>query len=381
MRALLAASLLAWHPLDGLAAATRPAPPKTPSLDPDGLLLRPGKLSGALQTYKVRPGDYLNELGVQFKINPIRITKPNGATLLDGMEVGEVIQVDLRRVTPSFPRDLDGLVVNLPEAHVYLLEKGRLVKDYAVGVSNAEHKAPIGPTRVVSLSKNPTWFVPSSIQKEMADQGREVKRFILPGPENPLGSRWIGFADGTFGFHGTTMPWSIKRYASHGCVRFLRDDIEDLYDRVRMGMRVRVIYQPVILGVEGSAIWLSVYPDYYNLGYDYHAAVKQLAKEAGVLARIHAPALERALRDRDGIPVNLAPPPPTPPSPRPSRSPRPQMTAPPVLLPASPSLPVSPLPTPTATPTASPTPTPTPIPSPTPLRPPGYPLYPAPHDG
>ncbi|MEB3329470.1 MAG: L,D-transpeptidase [Candidatus Sericytochromatia bacterium] len=357
----------------GHALARRPA---GPGLAAGAPYLLPGSVEGAITAHTVRPGDDLNVLGVRYKLNPIRIVRPSRLLLADGMEVGETIRIDQRRVRPSFPRDADGLVLNLPEAHVYLLSRGRLVRDYAVGVSNAERKAPLGRTRVRSMSRNPIWFVPRSIQKEMADQGREVLTRVPPGPDNPLGSRWIGFADNTFGFHGTTMPWSIKRYASHGCVRFLRDDIEDLYERVRVGTPVNVIYQPVTMAVDGRSVWVSVYPDYYHTGYDYRAAIAALAKRAGVSRRLHPASIALALRDRDGILVDIGNPPPAPPpspTPRPVRSPHPVATPSPTPTPAPTA---TPSPTPAATPTASPTPTP---PSPTPalMRPPGYPPYPA----
>ncbi len=356
-------------------ALAQPAPAAEPTL-------QPGVVSGNVNPYRVKRGDYMNRLGVMFKCNPVRITKPSQRELADGMEVGETIYVDQRRVTPLFAPTTHGIVLNLPEAHVYLVDRGRLVSDYPVGVSTSDKKAPIGRTRVVSMTRHPTWYVPKSIQKEMADAGREVKTSVPPGPLNPLGTRWIGFSDGSFGFHGTTSPWSIKRYASHGCVRFLRDDIEDLYERVYLGMPVRVIYQPALLAVDRRSVWISIYPDYYGLGYDYRGVLKGLAKKAGVLDRLHWPAVEKALRDKDGILVDvgqpLAPTKPlilaTPkPSPLPSRTPRPQPT------PKATPL-VTPEPTPEAseTPaiTVTPTPTPTPMPaSPSPelQRPPGFP--------
>ncbi|MEB3223194.1 MAG: L,D-transpeptidase [Candidatus Sericytochromatia bacterium] len=363
-----------------LAAPAGHAMTRRAAAPPSGApYMLPGTVEGAVTLHRVQPGDDLNELGVRYKLNPVRIVRPSGVLLADGMEVGETIRIDQRRVRPSFPADADGLVLNLPEAHVYLLAHGKLLRDYAVGVSTAERKAPLGPTRVRSMSRNPVWFVPRSIQKEMAEQGRVVKTRVPPGPDNPLGSRWIGFADNTFGFHGTTMPWSIKRYASHGCVRFLRDDIEDLYERVRVGMPVNVIYQPVTMAVDDKAVWVSIYPDYYSTGYDYRAAIAALARRAGVTRRIHPVSLERALRDRDGILVDIGNPPPSPsPSPtaRPARSPHPLVT--PIAVPAASPSPVA-TPTPTPAPSASPTATPTPTPpSPTPglRRPPGWPAYP-----
>ena len=69
-----------------------------------------------------------------------------------------------------------------------------------------------------------------------------VKR-IPPGPANPLGERWIGFAHGegwTIGIHGTPNPELLGRAVSHGCVRMRNADVVGIYERVRIGTPVVV---------------------------------------------------------------------------------------------------------------------------------------------
>jgi len=66
---------------------------------------------------------------------------------------------------------------------------------------------------------------------------------IPPGPSNPLGVRWIGFAHGpgwTVGIHGTPMPNLLGRAVSHGCVRMRNADVIRVYDRVQIGTPVFV---------------------------------------------------------------------------------------------------------------------------------------------
>src|SRR5690606_14005096 len=55
----------------------------------------------------------------------------------------------------------------------------------------------------------------------------------IPGgdPQNPLGSRWIGFdalnTDGRiYGIHGTNNPSSIGKYISEGCIRLPKEQLE-----------------------------------------------------------------------------------------------------------------------------------------------------------
>ena len=53
-----------------------------------------------------------------------------------------------------------------------------------------------------------------------------------PGPDNPLGTRWMGLSAPGVGIHGTDDPSSIGYSASHGCIRMQVPDAEWLFDHV-----------------------------------------------------------------------------------------------------------------------------------------------------
>lgn len=57
-----------------------------------------------------------------------------------------------------------------------------------------------------------------------------------------FGSRWMGLNVpwGTYGIHGTNKPWSIGRFASHGCIRMRNKDVEELFEWVPIGTPVRI---------------------------------------------------------------------------------------------------------------------------------------------
>src|SRR5262245_64515277 len=81
---------------------------------------------------------------------------------------------------------------------------------------------------------------------------RPIKR-IPPGPTNPLGERWIGFAHGegwTLGIHGTPNPELLGRAVSHGCIRMRNSDGIQAYDRVHLGTTVIVAPQGPAPGVK-----------------------------------------------------------------------------------------------------------------------------------
>jgi L,D-transpeptidase ErfK/SrfK len=280
----------------GLAAAL-PGVAAAPSL-----FMLPGGVAGEVQRVGMQHGETTRWLAMRYGVNPVRV-KP--AVDSSGRGYG-VVHVDTRHVVPSFDMHTEGIVLNVPEAEVYLVRGGEIVKHYPVAVSAPDKPVRIGVTQVVHMEKNPSWYIPPSIQKEM---GRHTPKKVVvpPGPKNPLGPRWIGFWDGSYGMHGTNNPTSIKQYASHGCVRFRAGDIKDLYDRVYVGTPIRVVYQPVVMGVDEQSIWVQVYPDIYKKGFDYKAAVGSLAKMAGLADRVNWSAVNKAIARHDGVIVNVGP--------------------------------------------------------------------------
>ncbi|WP_425059961.1 hypothetical protein SCACP_05950 [Sporomusa carbonis] len=46
---------------------------------------------------------------------------------------------------------------------------------------------------------------------------------------------------GSYGIHGTSAPWSIGSFASHGCIRMRNQDSEELYEWVPVGTPVDIV--------------------------------------------------------------------------------------------------------------------------------------------
>ena len=63
---------------------------------------------------------------------------------------------------------------------------------------------------------------------------------VPPGVNNPLGTRWIGTSAPDIGFHATPMESTVGTAASHGCMRMHREDVERLYELVRIGTPVDI---------------------------------------------------------------------------------------------------------------------------------------------
>lgn len=112
---------------------------------------------------------------------------------------------------------------------------GKVVKSYPVSVGASDHPTPNGSFVIVVKQKDPTWTPPDS-------KWAEGLAPVPPGPDNPLGTRWMGISAPAIGIHGTNSPTSIGYSVSHGCIRMQIPDVEDLFERVSVG--TRVVIQP-----------------------------------------------------------------------------------------------------------------------------------------
>lgn len=119
------------------------------------------------------------------------------------------------------------IIVSLADHKLALLENGQVVKSYPVTVGKPSTPSPVGTFTIEHRVVDPTYYHHGVV--------------IPPGPENPVGNRWMSLSISGYGIHGTNVPSSIGKAASHGCIRLGRADIEDLFSRVRIGDKVELI--------------------------------------------------------------------------------------------------------------------------------------------
>lgn len=133
--------------------------------------------------------------------------------------------------SPEVAAHNTNLVIKLSDRRVYLYRNNILTTSYPIAIGKAGWETPIGSYKVIEMQRDPAWQHPWT------------GKIILPGAENPLGARWIGFwTDGKnfIGFHGTPQEKLVGQAVSHGCVRMRNKDILSLYAQVDVGTPVVV---------------------------------------------------------------------------------------------------------------------------------------------
>ena len=119
------------------------------------------------------------------------------------------------------------VVVSLEDRKLALVEDGQVKKIYTVAVGKPSTPSPVGTFTIARRVANPTYH----------HDGKTV----LPGPGNPVGTRWMGLNKHGYGIHGTNEPRSIGKAASHGCIRMSKADLEEFYQLVAVGDTVELV--------------------------------------------------------------------------------------------------------------------------------------------
>ncbi|MCW2962476.1 MAG: ykuD 6 [Thermoleophilia bacterium] len=114
-----------------------------------------------------------------------------------------------------------------------LYRYGAVYRTYPIAIGQPKYPTPTGEFRIVDKQKNPTWTPPDS------EWARDAK-VTAPGPDNPLGTRWMGLDAPSIGIHGTNDPQSLGYSVSHGCIRMSIAHVEELFDIVEEGTRVQI---------------------------------------------------------------------------------------------------------------------------------------------
>jgi L,D-transpeptidase ErfK/SrfK len=229
------------------------------------------------------------------------------------LNAGESIKINNTHIVPAELRD--GLVINLPELNLYYFKDGIYQRRYTLAVGKLSWPTPTGTYKIFEKRKNPIWNVPPSIQEEMEETGQRVIEKVPPGPKNPLGKFYMGTTAAGVGIHATNRPWSVGYSVSHGCIRMLPHEIEQLFPQIPVGTPVKIIYRPIKIAVtpQGKVVLeanLNIYQwELHPLDY-----VKSMAEYYGITDRIDWSKVPSILRRRDGIASDItkAPEAPTP---------------------------------------------------------------------
>lgn len=177
------------------------------------LILSPLLTADAIQ-YEVQPGDTLARIAKKHGTT-VELLRASNLVRGDFIRVGEKLKVNPTRFNVLVDKSQNLLMLKSGE---------EVVKVYRCS-TGARGITPAGTFKIINRMVDPVW-----------------KGIVAPGdPENPLGTRWLGFDLPQYGIHGTSEPETIGRPVTKGCVRLVNSDVEELTTLLPEGTSVTIV--------------------------------------------------------------------------------------------------------------------------------------------
>ena len=121
--------------------------------------------------------------------------------------------------------------------------ESNLLAHFPCSIAQRVDKRPVGELYVAVLAVNPNYTFDPAVFPESAEAQEIGRQLTLqPGPNNPVGTVWIGLDRPGYGIHGAPLPEKVGRTESHGCFRLANWNAEHLLKLVSVG--TPVIIQP-----------------------------------------------------------------------------------------------------------------------------------------
>lgn len=260
-------------------------------------------LIGKHRIYHTQPGDTLIELAVQGGLGYLALSKANPDIDPWLPQDGARILLPYAFLLPSGIQP--GITINLAELRLFYVwqEQNRLrVRVYPVGIGRSGWDTPEGSFEIIEKIVHPAWHPPTSIRLE----NPQLPTSIAPGPENPLGEYWLGLSAPGYGIHGTNKLYGVGRRISHGCLRLYPWDIRDLFARIKTGDAVRILRQPVKIGIDNGKLLMEVHhsddPDDQKLMLEAMQQIAQLPWHG----RLNREAMEEEIHLGRGVPTVIS---------------------------------------------------------------------------
>jgi lipoprotein-anchoring transpeptidase ErfK/SrfK len=181
---------------------------------------------------KLRPVIVPDRPGV--KVNRLALTTAIVSRLRKTSRVPIRIRYGAPLATTTRSAFKNVIVIRRGSNRLYLYRYARLRRRFRVATGQSTYPTPLGRFTIQVMWRNPWWYPPNS-------RWARGQKPIPPGPNNPLGTRWMGLSTPGVGIHGTPNPASIGYSVSHGCIRMYISDAELLFNTVNVGTTVFIV--------------------------------------------------------------------------------------------------------------------------------------------
>ncbi|GEM_PF-773788 len=208
----------------------------------EGLIPTPSSWLGKSRALRLGYETTLELLSEKSHSNPKLLKRLNPNMDWGQLKAGDIVVIpDAGRDTPS--RRGAFIRIRLGSKTLQVLdERAQILAHFPCSIARKVEKRPQGEIKVEVLVEGPNYtFDPERFPNTPESRSGSGKLILPPGPNNPVGTTWIGLSLPGYGMHGTPEPEQVGRTESLGCFRLANWNAEYLLKMVSIGDSVFVV--------------------------------------------------------------------------------------------------------------------------------------------
>ena len=178
--------------------------------------------------------DLVEAIAERFHVSPKLLRDLNPKVKF---EAGATVRVpDVRSTAPKKAAALQ--IYKKESVLVAVDAQGRPVALFPISLGSPRDELPVGALKIVSAATDPSFDYDPELLHDK--DPKHTKVTMAPGPNNPVGTVWLGLSKKHYGIHGTPTPGGVGHRETKGCVHLTNWDAQKLLSIAPVGTPVEV---------------------------------------------------------------------------------------------------------------------------------------------
>ena len=104
--------------------------------------------------------------------------------------------------------------------------EGKTLAVFPISIGGSRDPLPVGKLKIANEVTDPVFYYDPALIWDAKPHYTKVQ--LAPGPNNPIGTVWMGLSKKHWGIHGTSQPSRVGRMETHGCIHLTNWDAQRL---------------------------------------------------------------------------------------------------------------------------------------------------------
>ena len=164
-------------------------------------------------------------LAEKFHMSPVLLRELNPKRSFKSGD--EIVVPNVAIAKPPTRSKAVSIAVMKADKQLLVLDRdGKTLAAFPISMGGSRDPLPIGKLKIANEVTDPVFYYDPALIWDA--KSHYTKAQLAPGPNNPIGTVWMGLSKKHWGIHGTPQPSRVGRMETHGCIHLTNWDAQRL---------------------------------------------------------------------------------------------------------------------------------------------------------